>query len=66
METPFSAVNHNGTEDLTINLPSQSVASLKYRFKVEKDWIYHRRCPAPRGLNILNIHMSTVVNPHKG
>ena len=58
--THFSAENHRGTQDLIISvlafitLHPQSEASLKYRLKVEKDWIHKMRCPAPRGLNILD------------
>jgi len=58
--THFSAPDHSGIEDLIISvlafitLPPQSEASLKYRLKVEKDWIHRMRCPAPRGLNILD------------
>ena len=56
----FSAPDHNGQDDLIISvlafitLPPRSEASLKYRLKVEKDWIHRLRCPAPRGLNILD------------
>ena len=58
--THFSADNHNGIEDLNISvlayitITPQSEAALKYRLKVEKDWIHRMRCPAPRGLNILD------------
>ena len=44
--THFSADNHRGTKDLIISvlafitLPPQSEASLKFRLKVEKDWIH--------------------------
>ena len=49
----FSEPDHNGIEDLIISvlafitIPPQSDASLKYRLKVEKDWIHRMRCPAP-------------------
>ena len=58
--THFSAPDHNGQEDLIISvlafisLPPKGEASLKYRLKVEKDWIQRLRCPAPRGLNKLD------------
>ena len=58
--THFSADNHHGTKDLIISvlafitIPPQSEAALRYRLKVEKDWIHRMRCPAPQGLNILD------------
>jgi len=58
--THFSADDHRGTQDLIISvlafitLHPEGEASLKYRLKVEKDWIHKMRCPAPRGLNILD------------
>jgi len=56
----FSADNHNGTEDLIISVLAfikstpLSQAALRYRLKVEKEWIHKLRCPAPLGLNILD------------
>jgi len=56
----FSADDHNGTRDLNISVlayisaPPDSQRSLEYRLKVEKEWIHRLRCPAPRGLNILD------------
>jgi len=56
----FSADNHNGIEDLIISvlafitITPCSDAALKYRLKVEKEWIHRMRCPAPEGLNILD------------
>ena len=58
--THFSADDHNGTQDLIISvlafitITPQSAAALRYRLKVEKDWIHRMRCPAPEGLNILD------------
>ena len=58
--THFSADTHHGIEDLIISvlafitITPQSEAALRYRLKVEKDWIHGLRCPAPEGLNILD------------
>ena len=58
--THFSAEDHSGIKDLIISvlafitIPPQSEAALRYRLKVEKDWIHRMRCPAPQGLNILD------------
>ena len=58
--THFSAPDHNGTKDLIISVlafitsPPQSLRALDHRLKVEKEWIHRMRCPAPRGLNILD------------
>lgn len=58
--THFSAPDHNGTKDLIISVlafitsPPQSLRALDHRLKVEKEWIHRMRCPAPKGLNILD------------
>ena len=58
--THFSAPDHNGTKDLNINVLAyitshpQSLRALEHRLKVEKEWIHRLKCPAPRGMNILD------------
>ena len=58
--THFSANDHRGIEDLNISvlafisITPQSEAALRFRLKVEKEWIHRMRCPAPLGLNIFD------------